>query len=155
MTKYKIDKNLEIVCEYKKTRNAFKHEATLLKDGYEIESTKKCYSNRTWERFEFESVIKKLLDKTKIITERRKTNFIERISGESSKKTSDSLKAIGNIAKLGEIFSDTKKGKNDWKEKMIKIGLGNKGLIMPEDWNELSENEKERRLNGVVKMLQN
>jgi len=155
MTKYKIDKNLEIVCEWKNTRTAFKHEATLLKNGYEIEYAKICYHNRTWERFEFESVIKKLLDKTKIITERRKTNFIERISGESSKKTSDSLKAIGNIAKLGEIFSDTKKGKNDWKEKMIKIGLGNKGLIMPEDWNELSENEKERRLNGVVKMLQN
>jgi hypothetical protein len=33
---------------------------------------------------------------------------------------------------------------------MIKAGLGNKGLEMPEDWDSLSEEEKERRLNNVI-----
>jgi hypothetical protein len=33
---------------------------------------------------------------------------------------------------------------------MIKAGLGNKGLEMPEDWDSLSEDEKEKRLNNVI-----
>ena len=37
-----------------------------------------------------------------------------------------------------------------WWNKMLKAGLGNKGLEMPEDWDSLSEDEKERRLNGAI-----
>jgi hypothetical protein len=37
---------------------------------------------------------------------------------------------------------------------MLKAGLSNKGLIMPEDWNELSEDEKEKRLNKVIELSQ-
>ena len=36
---------------------------------------------------------------------------------------------------------------------MIKAGLENKGLIMPDDWDDLSEENKEIRLNGVIKHL--
>jgi hypothetical protein len=32
---------------------------------------------------------------------------------------------------------------------MLKAGLGNE-LSIPEDWNVLDENEKERRLNNVI-----
>lgn len=60
------------------------------------------------------------------------------------------LKTVGLIAKMGEIFADTTKDSNDWKTRMIKAGLGNKGLIMPEDWNELTEEDKETRLNNVI-----
>lgn len=33
---------------------------------------------------------------------------------------------------------------------MINAGLGNKGLTMPEDWDELTEEEKESRLNNAI-----
>ena len=51
-----------IVCNNANTRNGFKHVATLLRKGSEIYETKICYLNRTWERFEYESVINKLLE---------------------------------------------------------------------------------------------
>lgn len=52
-----------IICERKKTRNGFKHEATLLHNNTTLDSTKICYLNRTWERYEFESVINKILER--------------------------------------------------------------------------------------------
>jgi hypothetical protein len=62
---------------------------------------------------------------------------------------------IGNIAKLGNILCNDQKEKNDWKTKMLKAGLSDKGLIIPEDWNELSEEEKEIRLNNVINEFDN
>ena len=80
MKTFKLDKNTEVICEWKKTRMAFKHVATLMINGYEEDSAKICYQNRTWEGFEFESVLNKLLDKTKVLTERKRTNFLKKFS---------------------------------------------------------------------------
>ncbi len=147
MQTFKINKNLEVVCERKKTRVAFKHEATLLKDGQEIDKTKICYLNRTWERFEFDSVLEKLAEKTGIKA------ISEFVKNRTSDRRTEQLKTVGMVAKMGEILCNTKKEKNDWKVRMLKAGLGNSGLEMPEDWNELSEDEKEKRLEGAIKQL--
>jgi hypothetical protein len=58
------------------------------------------------------------------------------------------------VAKMGEIFGQTEKEKNDWKARMLKAGLGGKGLEMPDDWDTLTEKEKKRRLDMVIKMTQ-
>ncbi len=61
-----------IFCEWGKTRSGFKHTATLKKsyknndfknaiEYWEIDSAKCFYLNRTWESYQFESVIKKLI----------------------------------------------------------------------------------------------
>jgi len=148
MKTFKINKNIEVVCEWKKTRMAFKHEATLMKNGREIDSTKICYQNRTWERFEFDGVLEKLAEKT---GEKAILKFVKNRTSDSG---TELLKTIGSIAKLGDVLcAGNQKAKNDWKTRMLKAGLGNKGLIMPDDWNKLSEKEKERRLNGAVGQL--
>ncbi len=56
------------------------------------------------------------------------------------------------IASLGDLFCENQKDKNDWKERMLKAGLGNKGLSMPNDWDELDEDTKEVRLNAVIQL---
>lgn len=55
---------------------------------------------------------------------------------------------MGNL-----LAGDSQKAKNDWKARMLKAGLENKGLSMPDDWEQLSEDEKEKRLNKVIKVL--
>jgi len=70
--------------------------------------------------------------------------------GENKKKSDSIMKSIGMVASLGDVFCDNQKDKNDWKARMLKAGLENKGLTMPDDWDTLSENEKEKRLNGVI-----
>jgi len=152
MKTFKINKELEIVCEYKNTRRAFKHEATLLRNGNEIDNTKICYSNRTWESYEYQSVLNKLIDKTTELTDKEKKSSMKFIK--NYQEGNEDFNTIKTIATLGEIFhKGNQKAINDWKAKMIKAGLGNRGLIMPEDWSTLSEDEKERRLNGAISVL--
>ena len=79
----------------------------------------------------------------------------EKEAQEETKNNKDNgtLKSIAMIAKMGEIFGKTTKEKNDWKERMLKAGLENRGLMMPNDWETLNEDEKERRLNGAIAKL--
>ena len=65
------------------------------------------------------------------------------------------LKTVAMAAKVGEVVAGNgKKEKNDWKVRMLKAGLGGRELIMPDDWEELSEDDKEERLNGAVSALE-
>jgi hypothetical protein len=59
---FNLDEVYSIVCNSKSTRNGFKHVATLCKNGQNIYETKICYLNRTWERFQYESILLKIID---------------------------------------------------------------------------------------------
>jgi hypothetical protein len=72
---FKINERAEIVCDWVNTRYGFRHDARLFIDGIEREKAKCCYYNRTWEKFEFETVIHKLLEKTEALTEAEKETF--------------------------------------------------------------------------------
>jgi hypothetical protein len=62
MNVLKLDNVYSVICEWKNTKNGFKHEAHLLKNNYEIGKAKINYLNRTWEKFEYESVLKRIID---------------------------------------------------------------------------------------------
>ena len=63
------------------------------------------------------------------------------------------LKTVATVAMLGDIFGSNQKEKNDWKTRMLKAGLPEGALLMPEDWETLSEDDKEARLNGAIQQL--
>ena len=151
---FKIDERIEVVCKSENTRNGFRHLATLFVDGIEKENAKCCYQNRTWERYEFQSVLNEVVNKSfknKVISEEEKKACAEFIDGDQT-DWSD-FKTISAVAKLGDIFCESKKDKNDWKARMLKAGLENKGLIMPEDWDTLDEDTKQKRLDKVIELL--
>jgi hypothetical protein len=63
ITTFKLNEDYKIDCESKGTRNGFKHVAKLILNGVTIDETKICYLNRTWERYQFESVFNKMMDR--------------------------------------------------------------------------------------------
>jgi len=63
MKMFKLDDVYYVACRSESTRYGFRHLAILLKNGYEIAKAKCCYYNRTWEKFEFESVLHRVIDK--------------------------------------------------------------------------------------------
>src|SRR3990167_1255666 len=151
---FKVNRNIEVVCEAQGTRSGFRHLATLFIGGEEIDNAKCTYINRTWERYEFESVLQKLADKANISDGQSKTlkKYIK-----SYDRVEDSLKplkTVANVMVLGNIFGQAQKEQNDWKTRMLKAGLEGKGLIMPDNWDQLSEDEKTHALNGAIKILQ-
>ena len=151
MQSFRINENTEAICEASKTRNGFKHTATLLINGHEVESVKINYVNRIWERYTFESVLKKLLEASSL-PEVERIQFEEVIKNGGEREMAN-LKTVGMEAAMGEMFGKTQKEKNDWKERMLKAGLGDKGLMMPDGWENLSEEEKEERLNMAISQL--
>ena len=76
---FKVNDKVSIVCESQGTRYGFRHIAHLIINNNEVEKVKMCYYNRTWECFEFESVILELIHKTDQLTEEEKTEFKKEI----------------------------------------------------------------------------
>ena len=154
MNSFKITDRIEVVCEWKKTRTAFKHVATLLINGREIDETKICYQNRTWERYTYESVLEKLINNTTALGSEDKKVCLDYIKNyDRVEDDLKPLKMVSMVATLGSLLTDNKKGANDFKTRILKAGLENKGLSIPANWDTLSEDEKEKRLNGAISCL--
>ena len=151
---FTINDQFSVVCNYANTRGGFKHTATLKRDGIEIEEAKCTYLNRTWEAYEFESVLERLLGQTKALSEADRELFKSKIADGFKRDdlALDKLSTVAAVMALGNIFSDDQAGANDWKTRMLKAGIPD-GLHMPEDWDQLSEDEKTKRLNGVIAAL--
>lgn len=64
-----------IVNEYWKTSRAWGHKSTLLKNGYEIDTNKVRYLNRTWECYTYQSCMSGLISN---ILENNLKNYIIR-----------------------------------------------------------------------------
>jgi hypothetical protein len=90
----------------------------------------------------------------KVITEhfgKNSEGMIREFDDLMNNRTNDFYKTVGMIAKIGNVIADTKSEKNDWKLRMIKAGMP--GIDVPEDWDTLSEEEKETRLNYVINLM--
>lgn len=150
---FRVNKDIEIVCRAENTRTGFRHLATLIIGDDEVDKAKCTYINRTWERYEFESVMAKLAQSPAMTDWQRKRvqSYVH-----SKKRVENSLKPLKTIASvmaLGDVLTSNQKESNDWKKRMLKAGLESRGLIMPEDWDTLDEDTKTARLNGAIKFL--
>jgi hypothetical protein len=125
---------------------AFKHEAEILSPkGNIIHETKCCYQNRTWESYEYQSVIRKALfgcfDEK--IAKRYMKSIDDKAMGQE-KKRFDPVKAI---CALGEIMCDSIEEKAKWKKRMV--GTID-GISFPDDFDALPAEEQLRRLDGAL-----
>lgn len=150
-TSFKINDHIEIMAGYRKMRDGFNHYAVLYVDGVPVDEVKTHYINRTWESYDFQSVMQQLVNKTKDLSPVEK-EVAKSYLAKDHTDWSD-FKAVSMIAKLGDVLTDTQKEKNDWKERMLKAGLGGRGLEMPDDWDKLDENTKQARLDAAIKFM--
>lgn len=143
-----INDNLSVDCWQYETRNSWGHRANLVQNGRIIMERKIRYYNRTWESFTYESILQDVVERTNL-SEDDKKNFFEKYRNGYKEEANKQFGFIAGIAKLGEILCDNQKDKNNWKERMIRAGMG-ENIIMPSDWPNLLEEEKEKRLNAVI-----
>jgi len=59
---FNLNNEYNIVCNFENTRYGFRHIAVLHRAGFEIARAKTCYYNRTWERYEFETTLIKVIE---------------------------------------------------------------------------------------------
>jgi hypothetical protein len=65
------------------------------------------------------------------------------------------MRMVGAIASMGDLFATTPKEKNEWKVRMLKAGLKNQGLDIPEGFEKLPQRVQTKRLNLVTDTLLN
>jgi hypothetical protein len=146
---FKINEVVTIECKAQKTSYGFRHLATLYKNNLKLATAKTCYYNRTWESFEFQSVIHKLAEQTKSLTEDEKQQIMNFDNTENELKP---LKMLSAIMQITDLFNDDVKLKNDSKLRMLKAQMG-EALILPDDWNCLTESVKADRLQKIQNIL--
>jgi len=78
MREFKLNDVYTVVCESRNTRTGFRHVAVLLRNGDEMYRTKVTYQNRTWESYQFESVLEKLI--TNSFTDAEQAEFLSVIN---------------------------------------------------------------------------
>ncbi len=144
---FRLDNGAVIECGWQKTRYGFRHLAVLSGKGQYVE-TKACYYNRTWESYEYATVIHKAIRKA---FPDDAEALIEKVDAQARGAIDDRFKMIAGIAKLGEIFCDNQKDKNDWKTRMLKAGVPE--IDLPDGFDSLPEDEKQRRLDGAIAVL--
>jgi len=145
MKTFKLNDELEIVCEWKKTRIAFKHVATLLRNGAEVCETKICYQNRTWESFDFQSVAHKIV--RQYFKGEVADAFIKRVDDIGLIRDDSLLKTCSFVAALGALECKETADQNKWKARFLKLCPG---IDFPADFDKLSEEEKQRRLDAAI-----
>jgi len=60
---FELKDGYSVVCNWRKTQRAFKHEARLFLNGREFgKSVKINYLNRTWEAYEYQGVLGKCIE---------------------------------------------------------------------------------------------
>lgn len=149
---FKINDRISINCSYAKgVRDGFTHIAALYIDNILVGKVKVHYINRTWESYEFQSVMQKLIRKTKSLTPQEKAICNSYINKDNTDW--GQFRTIGTIAQMGELFGKTPKEKNTWKERMLKTGLSGRGLEFPSNWNKVNEKTKGERLNKVIDIM--
>lgn len=158
MTEFQITKHLRVKAESYETRYSWGHKAWLYLNEQEIAYSKITYYNRTWESWTFESVITSLYNKAKkqnLLSKHHLRLFKKMLDNQGKveqKRVNDQFKSVAMIASLGAIFGKDQKESNDWKQRMLEAGIP--GLSIPSDWDELSEDEKQIRLDQVIKVAQ-
>ena len=100
-------KEIKFRCYTTDTRCGFCHTAHYVGWEYEITDTKASYYNRTWERFEYESVLKRAIDK--LPKEIRQQVYDQIIDHKAAEEAKEAEEMVERFQKLHESLSDENK----------------------------------------------
>lgn len=109
-----------IVAHSESTRNGFRHIAVLMRGGQEVARAKIPYQNRTWESYEYQSVMEKLVDDNFEGEEQKK--LIEKLKNRPADYAKFTNTSIGDA-----FFSGEKKGTSN---SMKIVSKGDKTLLV-------------------------
>lgn len=146
---FTINDKYTIKCWTEDTRSGFRHLAELTEDDTTIETAKRSYTNRTWEAYDYQSVVHDLINKSDIDN---KQAVKDKFDSKAKEAVNIKLKSLGAVMKMGGLLSEDDKQNNEFRVRMLKAQFG-EAIILPEDWDELDEETKTKRLDKIEQFL--
>jgi hypothetical protein len=147
---FQITPEITAHCQSENTSYGFRHLCTLFKNGQQVGYAKASYYNRTWESFEYQSVLSSAIDNSSL-SKKEKQYAHGWIKGDRTDWTT--FNQTYGLAMMGDIMGSDQKQKNVLKAKALQTGLGGMGLDFPSDWGTLPEATKTKRLDAVMGIL--
>lgn len=101
----------EFVCDSRNTRTGFAHDCTLFKNGRQESKATCYYYNRTWENYQYQTVMRSAVGKAlaeledDLLTAWKKANGIKRLTAERKKEFMAGLENILPVKNLREVYS--------------------------------------------------
>ena len=155
MAKTFYNKSVSVTCESKSNRSGFYHLGKLYYQNRLVLKKKIQYYNRTWEAWEFQSLLENLLDKAKkelpdkaIIDLKA---LIEKENGVREAWVNTKSNNLKKAFKMIDIMLPKRKA-NKAKMNLLRSEFRG-GLVVPSNWDELDEDEKQTRLNKAVEAI--
>ena len=75
MRTFIVNDQITVVCESYETSKSWGHKATVLNNGEEVCKDKIRYYNRTWESFQYASILSNALYKSKLLPDDEVANY--------------------------------------------------------------------------------
>lgn len=157
---YEFGGKYQVICNFKKTRNGFKHTAVIRDERYNsICETKCCYLNRTWEAYEYQSVIHKAIGMTfGAIGKRKNTEeqnalikqYCEEIDARARGEETKRFDPVKAICAVGALLTDTPEERAKWDKRMLSTVPG---IDFPENFDSLPVEEQQKRLDAAKGVL--
>jgi hypothetical protein len=141
---FNIGNGLTIECRSERTRYGFRHMAVARMGLHEVAKSKACYYNRTWERFEFESVIRGVASRLP------KNQGAEVLAFCDKHREPNRLAPVAAVMGLLGLLA---KGQAEANAAQTRILKTVPGIDLPADWDGLPEDVKAKRLAGVQKVM--
>ena len=156
---YNFGEGYQVNCRSEKTRYGFRHLCELTQNYNVLAKTKACYYNRTWEAYEFQSVIHQAIGIAFGAGGRRK-NTPDQIALIKQYKDEIDARARGIEAKrfdpvkmvcaFGALLTSNPEERANWDKRMLSTIPG---IDFPDDFDQLPAEEKQRRLDAVKGVL--
>ena len=147
-TFFKLDEQYTVLARWQKTRIAFKHTASLFQNGTKIGETKICYQNRTWESYEYESVVNKIIDL--FFKGKQKEKYVAAAAAIGRGEVNKTFAPVKALVGIAELLGADQAQRN----RLKKAALASlPGIEFPDDFDHLPAEEQKRRLDAAVKVL--
>lgn len=159
MKSYYFGEGYQVICRSERTRYGFRHLCELTKDYNVIAKTKACYYNRTWEAYEFQSVIHDVIriafgagGKRKNTPEqdaliKQYCDEVDDLARGIERKRFDPVKMV---CAIGTLLTDNPEERAKWDKRMLSTIPG---IEFPDDFDQLPVEEQQKRLDKAKGVL--
>ena len=161
MKTYNFGEGYQVNCRSERTRYGFRHLCELTKDYNVLAKTKACYYNRTWEAYEFQSVIyqainavfdfrtrsqqKKGMERNPLIKQ-----YCDEIDARARGIEAKRFDPVKMAVAFGALLTDNPEERANWDKRMLSTIPG---IDFPDDFDSLPVEEQQKRLDKAKEVL--
>ena len=161
MKTYSFGEGYQVNCRSEKTRYGFRHLCELTKDYNVIAKTKACYYNRTWEAYEFQSVIHQAINAAfdnRTRAQQKKgqeinpliKQYCDEVDARARGIEAKKFDPVKMVCAVGALLTDNPEERANWDKRMLSTIPG---IDFPADFDQLPVEEQQKRLDKAKEVL--